>query len=239
MEKSNFELSDIIGDIYRRICHASMRAGREPDEVELIAVTKTQNDNVIDNAIIHGLRNFGENYVQEAIKKHTSLNQTCEYTKINWHLIGHLQKNKVKPAIKHFSVIHTIDSLELAYLIDKEAKKIGKVQNGLIQVKLSDEPTKHGINSKELPSLVEKILVLENLQIQGLMGIPEFFADPEKVRPYYSKLRYLQEQLISSGYNQLKELSMGMSNDFEIAIEEGATIVRIGTAIFGKRKPRN
>ncbi|MCI4625361.1 MAG: YggS family pyridoxal phosphate-dependent enzyme [Candidatus Magnetoovum sp. WYHC-5] len=235
MPKAENSLSNTIGNIYRKLSHAAMRAGRQPDEVTLLAVTKKVNTQIIDEAINCGLRDLGENYVQEASNKISTLTQLCPFTNTRWHLIGHLQKNKVRSAVKLFSVIHTVDSYELALLIDKEAKKIQKVQKALIQVKLSKEDTKHGIDESELLNLIKDTAGFENLQFEGLMTIPEYLPESQLMRPVYGKLRFLRDTLHELGYQHFKELSMGMSDDFEIAIEEGATIVRVGSAIFGQR----
>lgn len=164
---------------------------------------------------------------------------------VEWHLIGSLQKNKAKYAVKLFDLIHTINSIPLAEEVNKEAEKAGKTQRVLVQVKLVEEETKHGVPEKDLVPLLERINTLSHLRLEGLMTIPPFFEDPEDIRPYFKRLREIRDninklrdlpdgsQVISC---ELQELSMGMSHDFEIAIEEGATMVRIGTAIFGERK---
>jgi len=153
---------------------------------------------------------------------------------IKWHMIGHLQSNKVKEAVRLFEIIHSVDSDKLAILIDKEASKIKKIQRALIQVKLSEEETKYGINEDAVEEILELSKKLKYLQIEGLMTIPPYFVNTEDTRPYFRKLRQIKEELSQKGY-PLQELSMGMSNDFEVAIEEGSTMVRIGTAIFGPR----
>ena len=154
--------------------------------------------------------------------------------KIYWHLIGHLQKNKVKTAVSLFDMIHSVDSLELAEEIDSHAAKTGKQQRILIQVKLSEEETKHGVAEKDLFELVRKAAALAHVKLEGLMTLPPFFDDPERARPYFRKLSDLRKEAEGKGF-RLPELSMGMSHDFEVAIEEGATMVRVGTAIFGER----
>ena len=151
-----------------------------------------------------------------------------------WHLIGHLQKNKVKTAVAWFDLIDSVDSLELAEEIDSQAAVIGKVQRVLIQVKLSEEETKHGVAENDFLDLVRKITVLCNVKLVGLMTMPPFFDEPERARPYFKRLSGLRKEAEKKGF-RLPELSMGMSNDFEVAIEEGATMVRVGTAIFGER----
>ncbi|WP_333653501.1 YggS family pyridoxal phosphate-dependent enzyme [Dissulfurispira sp.] len=227
-------LIENASNILKKISHAAMRAGRSPDEVKLIAVTKTVGIGTIKDAIDAGLRIFGENRVQEARDKISNLKSQILNSRIEWHLIGYLQKNKAKYAVQLFDLIHTVDSVELAEELNKQAEKIGKIQRVLVQVKLSEEETKHGVSEEELIPMLEKIKRLNNLRLEGLMTMPPFFEDAEKARPYFRKLRELREKAEKQEF-KLPELSMGMSNDFEVAIEEGATMVRIGTAIFGER----
>jgi len=223
-------LSERISSIFKKISYAALRAGRNPDEIKLIAVTKSQPVAKIKEAADIGLRVFGENRVQEAKSK---IEELKEFN-IEWHMIGHLQSNKVKDAVKLFEVIHSLDSEKLAVLIDKEAQKAGKIQRVLIQVKLSEEESKYGIKDTDLDKLILKCEKLEHIKIEGLMTIPPYFENPEDVRPYFKKLRQLRDK-ISERNPIIRELSMGMSHDFEVAIEEGATMVRIGTALFGQR----
>lgn len=220
--------------IFKRMSHAAMRSGRSPADVKLIAVTKTVGIEVIKEAIDAGLRIFGENRVQEARDKISNLKSQISNSRIEWHLIGHLQKNKSKYAVQLFDLIHTVDSIELTEELNKQAEKIGKIQRVLVQVKLSEEETKHGVAEKGLMPLLEKIKSFNNLKLEGLMTMPPFFEDPEKARSYFRRLREIRDNAEQKGF-KLSELSMGMSNDFEVAIEEGATMVRIGTAIFGER----
>ncbi|MEN2986185.1 MAG: YggS family pyridoxal phosphate-dependent enzyme [Thermodesulfovibrionaceae bacterium] len=224
-------LSEKISSIFKKISHVALRVGREPDDIKLIAVTKSQPVDKIKEAIDYGLRIFGENRVQEAKIKIAELKNF----NIQWHMIGHLQTNKVKDAVNLFEVIHSVDSEKLAKFIDKEAEKRGKIQRVLIQVKLSEEDTKYGIKEEEVEKLIEVCLNLKNIKVEGLMTIPPYFENPEDVRPYFKKLRQIRDELNRKGYDFIKELSMGMSHDFEVAIEEGATMVRIGTALFGQR----
>lgn len=220
--------------ILKKINHAAMLAGRSPDGIKLIAVTKTVEIGKIKEAVDIGLRIFGENRVQEAQKKIPGLKSYVSDSGIEWHLIGHLQKNKAKYAVPMFDLIHTIDSVELAEEINRQAEKIDKIQKVLVQVKLSGEETKHGVSEEDLVLLLKKVKAMNNLHLRGLMTIPPFFDDPEKTRPYFRRLRELLKKAENAGCN-LSELSMGMSNDFEVAIEEGATMIRIGTALFGER----
>ncbi|HWR57931.1 MAG TPA: YggS family pyridoxal phosphate-dependent enzyme, partial [Thermodesulfovibrionales bacterium] len=215
--------------------HAAMRAGREPGDVKLIAVTKTVGIESIREAINAGLRVFGENRVQEAQEKLMSDELKVMSERIEWHLIGHLQRNKAKYAVRLFDLIHSVDSVELAGEIDRSAEKNGKIQDVLVEVKLSHERTKHGVSRTDLTGLLKEVAGFKHLNLVGLMTIPPFFDNPEDARPYFRELRNLRDEAVSSGF-ALPQLSMGMSGDFEVAIEEGATMVRVGTAIFGERK---
>jgi pyridoxal phosphate enzyme (YggS family) len=235
-------ISENIKGIYRAISHAAMRAGREPHDVRLIAVTKNVAADAVIRALEMGLRDFGESKVQELRGKYDEMKERLGYAavgkdgyKIRWHLIGHLQKNKVKVATELFDLIHSVDSAELADLLNRSAEKIDKIQKIMIQVKLSSEDSKYGIEKKKTLELLSCIEGMENLKIEGLMTIPPYFDDPRKVRPYFRELREIRDEAEAKGF-RLPELSMGMSHDFEIAIEEGATMVRVGTAIFGERR---
>ena len=223
-----------IKDIYMRMSRAAMKADRSPDEIQLIAVTKTVGTDVIREAVDCGLRVFGENRVQEAKKKIMSDEIRSMSEQLGWHLIGHLQKNKAKDAVQLFDLIASVDSLELAEEIDRQAEKIGKVQRILVQVKLAEEETKYGLAENALMPVLERIKGKKHIKAEGLMTIPPFLDDMNSIRPYFIRLRELRDRAASAGF-ALPELSMGMSHDFETAIEEGATMVRIGTAIFGER----
>lgn len=220
-----------VSAIFKKMSYAAMRAGRNPEDVKLIAVTKTVGIEAIKEAVEIGLRKFGENRVQEAQKKVMSDELRVMSERIEWHLIGHLQKNKAKYAVNLFDLIHTVDSVELAEELNKQSEKTGKIQRVLVQVKLSEEETKQGVSENEMMPLLAAIKHLYNLKLDGLMTMPPFFEDPEMARPYFKRLRELRDEAEKRGFS-LPELSMGMSNDFEVAIEEGATMVRIGTAIF-------
>lgn len=223
-------LSERISSIFKKISYAALRVDRNPEEVRLIAVTKSQPVDKIIEAADLGLRIFGESRVQEAKGK---IEKITEF-KIEWHMIGHLQTNKAKEAVRLFSLIHSVDSEKLAIALDREASKFGKLQRILIQVKLSDEETKFGVKETEVEKLIQSCIKLKNLKVEGLMTIPPYFENPEDARFYFRKLRQIRDGLIDK-YDFLKELSMGMSHDFEVAIEEGATMVRIGSALFGQR----
>lgn len=225
------DICENIKSVISKIESACIKAGRDPKDITLVAASKTQSVDKIVQAYRCGVRFFGENKVQEGVEKIQKLSDLLD---IHWHLIGGLQTNKVKYAVKYFELIHSLDRMELADEIDKRAKSIGKIQDCLIEVNFGEE-TKYGIDEGRLFELFDYCRNKENIAVQGLMAIPPYFENTEDVRPYFRKLRNLKEE-IERYYNvNLPHLSMGMSNDFEIAIEEGATIVRIGTAIFGER----
>ncbi|MCS6885147.1 MAG: YggS family pyridoxal phosphate-dependent enzyme [Acidobacteriota bacterium] len=198
--------------------------------VRLVAVTKTFPVETILEAIAAGITDIGENRVQEAATKFPHLP-----TSITKHLIGHLQSNKARKAVELFDWIHSVDSVALARKLDRLASDIGKTLVVLAQVDLAKEPTKSGASVEELPELAATLAASRSLDFRGLMTLPPFFEDPERTRPYFAKLRQLLAELNSTLPKPLTELSMGMSHDFSVAIEEGATIVRIGSAIFGHR----
>jgi pyridoxal phosphate enzyme (YggS family) len=216
------DISRNIRDVQRRITAAALKAGRDPNEITLIAVTKGLPPQAIEAAIAAGICNIGENRVQETKDKITQI--SAAGVRPTWHMIGHLQRNKVKTAVEIFDIIHSIDSLRLAEEINSKAPHILPV---LLQVNVSSEETKGGFAVAELPEALRYIRAMSNLEARGLMTIAPFVSDPEKVRPVFRKLREMRDSL------DLKHLSMGMTDDFEIAIEEGATMVRIGRAIFG------
>lgn len=222
-------------EILRRMSHAAMRAGRQPDAAKLVAVSKTVPAERIREAMDAGLRTFGENRVQEARDKIAWFQAAGhQYEGVQWHLIGHLQKNKAKYAVRLFDLIHSVDSIELADELDRQAEKIGKAQRILVEVKLSAEDTKQGVAEQDLTALLSHIGRCGNLRLEGLMTMPPYDPDPESARPYFRRLRELRDEAERNGI-VLPELSMGMSHDFGVAIEEGATMVRVGTALFGGR----
>ncbi len=219
--------------VRERIEATALACGRDPKAVKLVAVSKTVPVDPIRAAIKAGVTVLGENYVQEAREKIEALNEE----KISWHLVGHLQSNKAKYAVKLFDLIHSVDSLKLAKELNRRANALGKVQDILIQVNISGEETKSGVEAEQAIKLVREISPLENLAIRGLMTMPPYFNAPDKVRPYFRALGSLQGLIRDQAIPNVRmdELSMGMTGDFEAAIEEGATLVRIGTAIFGER----
>ena len=228
-------LSARFADVRARVAAAAKRCGRSPAEVTLIAISKTHPASVIKALIELGATDLGENRVQEAEGKIPQVGRTSA----RWHLVGHLQANKARRALTLFNVIHSLDSIELARRLDRLCVELGRQSLPLlIQVDLGHEETKSGIDEKQLPQLLETVRQLERLDLIGLMTLPPFFDDPEQARPYFRRLRQLRDELARDGAfgNRSGELSMGMTHDFEVAIQEGATMVRIGTAIFGERE---
>jgi len=222
-----------VNKVKNIISQAALKGNRKPEDIILLAASKTQPSEKIVQAYESGVRYFGENRVQEGIKK---IEELKDYKDIHWHLIGGLQTNKAKYAVKHFELIHSLDRETLADEIDKRAKKIGKKQEVLIEVNVGEEESKYGVKPSDLDRLFEYTLMKENINVVGLMCIPPYFEDKEKSRPYFAMLRDLRDRLEEKFRVKLPHLSMGMSHDFDVAIEEGATIVRVGTAIFGERK---
>lgn len=225
-------IADNLKSVTERIAKCCEKIGRPPDSVKLIAVTKEASIGQMNEAMASGASRFGENRVQDALIKYKAIGDKAE-----WHLVGHLQTNKVKDAVRIFSLIHSVDSLKLAQAIDKEAAKIGKCQSILIQVNTSGEESKFGISPEETPDLLKEASLYPNISIEGLMTIAPEAGDPETVRPHFKALRELLDKTGSimkgrSGKAGYSALSMGMTNDFEIAIEEGSNMVRIGRAIF-------
>ncbi len=224
-----------IARLRERVVLAAKRSGRPADEITIVAVSKTFPADAIREAYDAGLRHFGENRVQEWESKRSAVAQL----EATWHLIGHLQSNKSRRAAYLFHRVDSVDDLALAKRLDAAAAAEGKNLPVLIEVRLSDEQTKSGVAEKDLPSLAGSIAPFGHLDLLGLMTIPPFFDDPERVRPYFRKLRELRDQVSRHIGRKLPVLSMGMSHDFTIAIEEGATEIRVGTAIFGERTPQS
>ena len=222
-----------LENVRDRINKAAFKCGRDPESIHLVAVSKTISANRVREAIMAGVTTLGENYVQEARNKFNVLGTFP----VSWHFIGHLQSNKAKYAVRLFDLIHSVDTLKLAHELNKQSNKVNKIQDVLIQINISKEPSKSGSDIQNAANLIKDIVLLENLSVKGLMAMPPFFNNPEKARPYFTALRVLRDQIqkVFPGV-VLNELSMGMTGDFEIAIEEGATLVRIGTAIFGERR---
>lgn len=227
------DIFDRLQAIRERIATAATRGGRDPASVELLAVSKTFPVEAIREAVDAGQLVFGENKVQELLTKAPQLP-----AKLQWHLIGHLQSNKVRKILPAVKFIHSIGSLDLARDVDRIAAELGLYPKVYLEINLAAEGSKHGFSPAQVRSQLEDLYALRRLEIQGLMCIPPFDADAAKSRPYFVQLRELRDELEKIGDGPLPLLSMGMSHDFEIAIEEGATIVRVGSAIFGERKPK-
>lgn len=227
-------LIDRYEQVLKRVRDAARKADRAPDTIRVVGVSKTVSAERVKTAIQAGVTILGENYVQEARKKFNTL----AALPASWHFIGHLQTNKAKYAVRMFDLIHSVDRVRLAHALNKQAQKINKVQDILIQVNISGEQTKSGTAADSLFELMDRLAAFDNLRVMGLMTMPPFFNAPEKVRPYFSALRDLKNRLEIHAWSNvnLRELSMGMTGDFEVAIAEGATLVRIGTAIFGERE---
>jgi PLP dependent protein len=227
------ELARRLAEVRDRMAGAAARAGRAPGGIRLVAVSKTYPVEDVRAAAAAGHRDFGENRVQEALQKIAAAPDLA----IRWHLVGHLQSNKARKAAGPFACIQSIDRVELLEAVDRAAVEIGATPEVLIQVDLAGEATKHGATPEALPAIVEAARACRAARLQGLMLLPPFFDDPERARPYFRRLRDIRDELVGRGADPgaLAELSMGMSHDFEVAIEEGATLVRVGTAIFGAR----
>jgi pyridoxal phosphate enzyme (YggS family) len=227
-------VGDRVARVLERIDKAAARSGRSPAAVRLVAVSKTQPPERVAEAYEAGLRVFGENYVQEAEEK------VGAFPDAEWHLIGKLQGNKVRKAVSLFRWIQAVDSTSLLAAVSRRCVEAGKTLPVLVEVNLAGEGSKAGISPEELPALLSAAAGLPGVRIKGLMAIPPMTEDPEESRPYFSRLREILERFSCPGTagEGMTELSMGMSNDFEVAIEEGATMVRVGTAIFGSRPRR-
>jgi len=218
--------------LYERIRSACHRAGRNPSDITLVAVTKTFPIEAINQAIARGVAIIGENRVQEALEKYPHIGP-----KVQWHLIGHLQSNKAKKAVEIFSLIHSVDSVTLAREVGRRALQIGKMQEVLLEVNTSGEPQKYGFGSDEVIESLEVLKDIPGIKVLGLMTVGPLTGDEEKVRSVFRKLRSVFDEIASLGLPnvEMKYLSMGMSGDFEIAIEEGSNMIRVGSAIFGTR----
>ncbi|HOJ10544.1 MAG TPA: YggS family pyridoxal phosphate-dependent enzyme [Clostridiales bacterium] len=231
-EEYQSNIEDNINNIKEKVAAAAQRAGRNPDEIRIIAVTKNVEPLRILEAINAGILDLGENRVQELVDKITVINRD-----INWHMIGHLQKNKVKYIIDKIKMIHSLDNIELAREINVRAEKVQRVIDVLIQVNVAEEETKYGIYRHQLMDFIKEISNYRNIRVKGLMTIAPKVQDPNDVRPVFQELRKIFIDISRKNIDNIDMdfLSMGMSNDFEVAIEEGANIIRIGTSIFGKR----
>ena len=224
------QIAQNLKEVRAAIAAAAQRARRDPGSVRLVAVSKTVDLDRIRAAIDAGQDLFGENYLQEARDKITAIGR-----QVGWHLVGSLQSNKARGAVELFDLIHAVDRLKLAQALDAAAARQGKVQDVLIQVNQAGEATKSGVEPEAAPALLKEVTRLPHLKVLGLMTMPPWFPDPEAARPYFRALRVLRDHLRGLTGLPLTELSMGMSGDFAVAVEEGATLVRVGTAIFGSR----
>ncbi len=237
MQDNTFDPAQLIADyehVRERVADSAKKSGRAAESVRLLAVSKYQPIEKIRALAAHGHKDFGENYVQEALTKQEQLQELSLY----WHFIGHLQSNKAKYVTGKYDLIHTVDSEKLAQSLQKSANKLNKRQKVLIQINVGNEPQKAGVAEDDAPGLVESLLKMPGLALEGLMCIPPFFDAPEAARPYFAGLRALRDRLEAELGVSLPQLSMGMSGDLEYAVAEGATIVRVGTDIFGSRPAR-
>jgi len=228
------QIQSNLKKIHDDIRAAAQKSGQDASRVTLIAVSKKKPPEMIQQAIDAGQKDFGENYIQEAMEKIDLLGRKSAI----WHFIGHLQSNKAKFAVKYFDLIHTVDKVKLAKEINRQAQKIGKMQEILLQVNISQETTKSGAKENEIVAIAKQVYRFDNLHISGLMCMPPFFDDPEDARIYFKRLKQISKDIeaLNLPNTTMTHLSMGMSNDFPIAVEEGATLVRVGTAIFGARQ---
>jgi PLP dependent protein len=212
-----------------RIEKAAKRSGRHPREITLVCVTKTADFKQLDEAISAGITDIGENRVQDAVLKYNYLGDMAKGRR--WHMIGHLQTNKVSKCLKMFDIIHSLDSIKLAHEINKHACQANRVVDCFLEINNSKEASKYGIEPKQTFDFIEQAALLDNVRITGIMSIAPAADDPENARPYFREMRILRDSLQKKN-KDIKELSMGMTQDFEVAIEEGATFVRIGSAVF-------
>ncbi|WP_319541034.1 YggS family pyridoxal phosphate-dependent enzyme [uncultured Pseudodesulfovibrio sp.] len=234
MNTRKTELIERTAKVKEDLAEAAKAAGRNPEDVSLVAVSKLHPASDIRALAESGQVDFGENYVQEALNKQEVLTDLH----VHWHFIGGLQSNKAKFVAGNFGLVHSVDSRKLAQALHKKALSLNVVQDILLQVNIAGETQKSGITVDLLPQLAEDVMKMENVRLVGLMTMPPFFDEPERARPVFSRLRELREALESRLGTQLPHLSMGMTGDFIPAVQEGATLVRIGTRIFGARTPR-
>jgi hypothetical protein len=228
-------IADRVSAVRDRIARAAERASRPPGEVTLVAVSKTHPEEAVRAAFAAGVRDFGENRVQEAEPK-VAATADLAAAGLRWHLVGHLQSNKARKAAVLFGVVQSVDSLALAERLATIGAETEHPVRALVQVDLAGEETKFGLPEAELLPVLEALRGKAGLRVEGLMVLPPFFDDPEAARPFFRRLRSLRDRAQAAGHLEVRELSMGMSHDLEAAVEEGATIVRVGTAIFGERK---
>ncbi len=234
-------IAERLAEVRERIARAAARAGRSPEEITLVAVSKGHPPEAVVEAYRLGLRDFGENRVEEAETKIPAVQAVLaaegQGDDIRWHMIGHIQSRKAKRVVTPYVLVHSVDRLKIAYRLNRFAGEVGRILPVLLEINVSGEPTKFGFSPAEVIEVMPEILALPNLRVRGLMTMAPLVENPEEVRPVFAALRRLRDQLART-YPEVdwRHLSMGMTNDFEVAIEEGATIVRIGTAIFGRRE---
>ena len=228
-------IADRVAAVRERIARAAERAARRPGDVRLVAISKTHPAEAVRAAFAAGVRDFGENRVQEAEPKIAATADLRE-SGLRWHLVGHLQSNKARRAAALFEVVQSLDSLDLALRLARFGAEAARPVRALVQVDLAGEEAKFGLPEAGLLAALGQLRGKEGLRVEGLMVLPPYFEDPERARPYFRRLRSLHDQAQAAGLLEGRELSMGMSHDFEAAVEEGATIVRVGTAIFGERQ---
>lgn len=230
-------IAENVLEVRERIRRACERARRNPESVQLVAVTKTHGADKIREAVEAGIQDFGENFVQELRAKRQELQKPA----VRWHFVGHLQSNKVKYIADFIHLIHSVDHRSVAEEIDKRGAKVGRIIDVLVEVNTSGEKSKYGLSPEKTIDFLKSLAAYKNLKVKGLMTIGPFLPDPEDSRPAFRTLREIRDEVLKVGIENIEmtELSMGMTNDFEVAIEEGATLVRIGTAIFGPRKKAN
>jgi len=236
-EQHQPELRQRLARVQERMVAAALRAQRRPEDIKLVAVSKTHPAESILQAIAAGVTDLGENRIQEGSEKIPAVGRHAA----RWHLIGHLQSNKARRAVEFFDVIHSLDSASLARRLDRVCGEANREELPvLIQVDLGQEATKTGAHESEIPEIINAVSQSQRLRLEGLMTLPPYFDDPEQARPFFRRLRELRDELRRQGVfsDMSGELSMGMTHDFEIAIAEGATIVRVGTAIFGARESK-
>jgi pyridoxal phosphate enzyme (YggS family) len=226
-------IAERVAAVRERIARAAERASRPPADVTLVAVSKTHPTEAVRAAFAAGVRDFGENRVQEAEPK---IAGTSDLAGARWHLVGHLQSNKVRRAAALFGLVQSIDSVELAERLARAGEESGREVRGLVEVDLAGEATKYGLPEAELLPALQALRGRAGLRLEGLMLLPPLLEDPEALRPFFRRLRALRDRALGEGFIAAGELSMGMSHDFEAAVEEGATLVRVGTAIFGERR---
>ena len=226
-------IAERVAAVRERIARAAERASRPPADVTLVAVSKTHPAEAVRAAFAAGVRDFGENRVQEAEPK---IAGTSDMAGARWHLVGHLQSNKVRRAAALFGLVQSIDSVEIAERLARAGEEGGREVRGLVEVDLAGEATKYGLPEAELLPALQALRGRAGLRLEGLMLLPPLLEDPEAVRPFFRRLRALRDRALGEGLIAAGELSMGMSHDFEAAVEEGATLVRVGTAIFGERR---